>query len=98
MAAAPADGEAAKRKVPQNFVGVVWDGPIRAAPEDLQAAQFPRMAAAGVESVRIAFHWSDAQPQENGPTDLPATDRLGGPAAARRMTRHAHLIPAAACA
>jgi hypothetical protein len=92
MAAAPADGEAAKRKVPQNFVGVVWDGPIRAAPEDLQAAQFPRMAAAGVETVRVAFHWSDAQPQENGPIDFTETDRIVGLAAARRIQVQPHVI------
>jgi hypothetical protein len=92
LAAAPDAGEAAKRKVPRNFVGVVWDGPIRAAPEDLQAAQFPRMAAAGVETVRIAFHWAEAQPQENGPIDLSETDRLVGLAAARRIHVQPHVI------
>ena len=92
LALAPADGDAAKRKVPRNFVGVVWDGPIRSATEGLQARQFPRMAAAGTETMRVAFHWAEAQPTEDGPIDLSDTDRIVGLAAARRIQVAPHVI------
>lgn len=92
LAAAPDDGAAAKRKVPQNFLGVVWDGPIRSAPDAVQAQQFPRMAAAGVETTRVAFHWATAQPVENGPIDLSHTDRIVELAAARRISVLPHVI------
>jgi hypothetical protein len=73
LAPAPAD---AKRSVPEQFMGMNWDGDIADAPEATQRRQFPRMAAAGVESLRVGFHWAFAQPAENGPIDLARTDAL----------------------
>lgn len=91
LAAAPA--AEAKRSVPPRFMGVSWDGAIaHSAPRSLQARQFPRMAAAGVETVRVAFSWSRAQPVYGEPIDLSATDRIVALAAARRIRVFPHLI------
>ena len=82
--AVPAAAEG-KRKVPPGFVGMNWDRAIAEGPPDLVAAQFPKMARSGVESMRTSFIWALAQPEENGPIDLSATDRLVALAAARRI-------------
>jgi hypothetical protein len=66
----------AKRSVPEQFMGMNWDFDIAEAPEAVQAQQFPRMAAAGVETLRPAFYWGLAQPQEDGPIDLSRSDSL----------------------
>ncbi|HLH67251.1 MAG TPA: hypothetical protein VKV27_16295 [Solirubrobacteraceae bacterium] len=52
--------------VPQGFVGVDVDGPILnpATGIDLQA-QMRAMVASGVQSIRAAFSWSQAQPYES---------------------------------
>jgi hypothetical protein len=83
--AAPASAEA-KRKVPHGFIGMNFDRTIQTgSPPELMAAQFPKMAASGVEGVRVSFIWALAQPEENGPIDLSASDRIVALAAARRM-------------
>ena len=84
LALAPA--AEAKRKAPPLFMGVNWDNSIAwQAPPSVQARQFPRMAAAGVETVHVAFAWSAAQPYDRNHTDLSATDRLVGWASAHRV-------------
>jgi hypothetical protein len=67
-AAAPASA-----RVPQGFVGVVADGPV-AEPALDPAAEIRTMVATGVESVRLVFHWSDAQ-RYRRMADVPASER-----------------------
>jgi hypothetical protein len=84
VAAAPAS---ARRSVPPVFFGANWDGNIAfSAPPDVQAAQFGRMARAGVESVRASFLWVDAQPNQGDPFDFSETDRLVADASAHGLS------------
>jgi hypothetical protein len=87
LALAIAPGADARRSVPRPFMGVNWDDTIaHKAPESLQAQQFPRMAAAGAEGVRVAFSWARAQPQPGDDSiDLSASDRFVALASARRV-------------
>jgi hypothetical protein len=80
LVAAPA--EAAKRRVPQGFFGVMYDRGVAGAPEGDQDAQNALMARSGVESARVVFSWAAAQPQPGTAPDLSATDAL-----VARMTR-----------
>jgi hypothetical protein len=61
----PAGAAGAKQvtpRVPQGFAGMVVDEPVWPDPWiDLQK-QLDGMAAAGVESLRVVFNWSSAQP------------------------------------
>ena len=91
LALAPA---AEARKAPRLFMGVNWDSAISRAPAEMQAAQFPKMGSAGVETMRTAFLWAAAQPEENGPVDLSGTDALVGQAAARHIEVFPHIITA----
>jgi hypothetical protein len=75
---------AAERRVPQGWLGVVADGPmIPVTPA--REAEWDRMAANGVESVRAAFYWPSAQPAEGAPPDLTVYDALVLAAAKRRI-------------
>jgi hypothetical protein len=70
-------------RVPAGFVGVVADGPIAEAGAD-PTTELSTMVASGVESVRLVFHWSDAQPHrrlEDVPADARArfTPTAGAP-------------------
>ena len=77
--AAPA--RAAERTVPQGWLGVTADGPVRAdAP-----AEWDRMVAAGVESVRAAVRWNELQPTAGAPPDFTALDELVAVAASRGL-------------
>lgn len=49
-------------KVPANFVGAVADGPLLEAPTVSFTGQLNSMVGAGVQTVRIVFNWSAAQP------------------------------------
>lgn len=74
VAGAPAAASAAPA-VPPGFVGVMADGPlypVTAQGVDLNA-QFDRMVASGVESVRAVFDWSFAQPYKSW-SQVPAAD------------------------
>lgn len=51
----------AAAKVPKHWLGVAADGPLIEAPAD-HAAEWPRIEASGVRSVRIAFYWSAGEP------------------------------------
>lgn len=99
--AAPTPAHAAKRTVPQGFLGVTADGPLseEATP---RPGEFRQMARNGVEIVRIGMSWNLIQPYETAtavpagrrgrfrnedgvPTDWAATDALVAAAASRRM-------------
>jgi hypothetical protein len=67
---------ASARNVPRDFYGTVLDGPLLSAPHDVLAAQWPRMARSGVETVRVVFSWAEAQPVKGGPVDFSRTDQL----------------------
>jgi len=73
IAATPAVAAKQQSRVPFGFVGVVADGPI-AEPGADPSAELGAMVASGVESVRLVFHWSDAQPYRRL-EDVPAADR-----------------------
>ncbi|HUZ29044.1 MAG TPA: hypothetical protein VMU90_07370 [Solirubrobacteraceae bacterium] len=57
---APAPASAAPR-VPQGFVGMMADGPLFDPGVNLPR-QLDKMVASGVESLRVVFSWSAAQP------------------------------------
>jgi hypothetical protein len=84
LSAAPA-AEAAPRRVPFGFYGVMWDRAAAAAAEADQTAQWNLMARSGVESVRTVFSWAEAQPQAGQPPSFAATDQVVALAAARRI-------------
>jgi hypothetical protein len=85
LAAAPA-AEAAKRKVPHDFYGVMWDGTATRAPDLQQATLWDLMVRSGVEAVRTEFSWAAAQPVGGEPPSFVATDRVVALAAARDIT------------
>jgi hypothetical protein len=87
-------GADARRSVPQRFIGTSLDGALASVDDPNQDAQFARMAAGGVETLRVAFSWSRAQPSEDGPIDLSATDRIVERASARNMEVLPHVIVA----
>ena len=74
LVAAPA-ADAAKRKVPRGFFGVMWDRDAARAPEAAQEEQWSLMSSSGVESVRTVFSWARAQP-DPGVTNVVQTDAL----------------------
>ena len=59
-AAAPAAG--APREVPPGWLGTVVDGPLTGPSAGSFAGEWDLMAARGVESVRVAVFWDEAQP------------------------------------
>jgi hypothetical protein len=73
---------ASARSVPRDFYGTVLDGSVLTAPPDVLAGQWARMASSGVETARVVFSWSDAQPAAGGPIDFSHTDALVAGAAA----------------
>ena len=79
--ALPAAAGAAPRTVPQGWLGVTVDGPV--APGD--DGEWDRMPSAGVESVRVAFRWSQLHPVEGAPFDFAVTDAVVAAAAARGL-------------
>jgi len=85
LVAAPA-AEAAKRKVPRGFFGVMWDREAMGASDDAQEAQWGLMARSGVESVRTEFSWKRAQP-DPGATSFAYTDAL-----VARAARHGQRV------
>jgi hypothetical protein len=73
--------DAAPRKVPRGFHGVMWDRAVTRAPAADLEQQWALMAQSGVESVRTVFSWARAQPTQGVLPDLSATDELVGLAA-----------------
>jgi hypothetical protein len=80
LLAAPAGSAAAERRVPQGWLGVTADGPLRADADP----EWNRMPAAGVEAVRASIHWSEVEPQP-GALDFSAPDAVVAAAAARGL-------------
>ena len=74
LAAVPA-AEAAKRRVPRAFHGVMWDGPVVNGSARQLDSQWALMARSGVESVRTVFDWSHTQPTAGGPLDFSDSDQ-----------------------
>jgi hypothetical protein len=68
----PAAADAA-RKVPQSFVGVMFDGPLLNSDVDANA-ELDTMVGSGVESMRTVFAWDLAQQYESF-DDVPLLDR-----------------------
>jgi hypothetical protein len=83
LAAPPAS--AAKRSVPHGFYGANWDGEITLAAPAVTAAHWDKLAAGGVESMRVVFNWWQAQPVRVEPPSFSATDAIVARAAARRI-------------
>ena len=74
--ARPAGAKARSARVPQGFVGVNIDGPLFAAHTRLNLGnQMSSMVASGVQSVRVAFDWSAAQPYASF-SDIPGDQSL----------------------
>jgi hypothetical protein len=61
---------------PARFYGVVYDRDVSEASSAIQDAQFARMRAAGVETVRRVFSWDAAQPAQDQPPNFSETDAL----------------------
>jgi hypothetical protein len=81
----PAGADAARRQVPQGWLGVVVDGPL-IEPDFAQAApEWDRLAGSGAESVRAAIYWSKAQPNGPAELDFTASDTLILAAATRGL-------------
>ena len=78
-----APGAAAARTVPFGFHGVDYDRQAAWAPAEVQSAMWRDMAGAGVESARVIFDWSEAQPQPFQAPRFHETDPLVANAAAR---------------
>jgi polysaccharide biosynthesis protein PslG len=79
--------DAARRQVPFGFMGVLAGPPIgdEDAPR-LTDRETAAMAGAGVESLRVAFYWREAQPDGPEKTSFAATDRIVASAARRQIT------------
>jgi hypothetical protein len=75
LAVAPS-ADAAKRRVPHGFFGVVWDGSVVSANDSVQDEQWALMSRSGVESVRAVFSWEHAQPTAGSPPSFARTDDM----------------------
>jgi hypothetical protein len=80
LVAAPAHA----RSVPRGWLGVQADGPLT-EPGNPFGSEWGLMASSGVESVRVAFDWREAQRTEDGPIDFSATDAVVVAAAAQGL-------------
>ena len=69
LAVIAAPAQAAERRVPQGWLGVVADGPLTAA----HTGEWDAMVGAGVESVRTAVRWYELQPYGSA-AEVPAAD------------------------
>ncbi|MDX6698085.1 MAG: polysaccharide biosynthesis protein PslG [Solirubrobacteraceae bacterium] len=86
LAAAPSASAASPhRQVPFGFMGVLTGAPLAEPGFQRTDSQLRSMARAGVESVRFAFYWDDAQPDGPESTNFDRTDRIVGAAARARI-------------
>jgi hypothetical protein len=74
----------ASARVPHGWLGVVADGPLTATANPFDA-EWDLMTANGVETVRTAFYWSEAQPRADV-ADWAAYDPVVAAAARRRLS------------
>lgn len=68
----PASAAAGTRSVPAGWLGVMADGPLLGPGVDLDG-ETSAMRASGMESVRTAFYWADAQPYRRW-ADVPPSE------------------------
>ena len=80
LVAAPAQA----RSVPRGWLGVQADGPLT-EPGNPFTSEWDLMRSSGVETVRTAFDWREAQPVEGGPVNFAAMDAVVTAAAARGL-------------
>jgi hypothetical protein len=73
LVATPAFAAGTQRSVPKGFVGTVVDGPLYDQTVNVDP-EFRTMVASGVETLRLAIYWDDAQPYASD-TDVPADQR-----------------------
>ena len=93
VAAAPS--QAASRSVPRNFYGTIWAGDVEAASPSAQAQGWDKLAAAGVESVRLNFNWEVAHAERSWPNHYWGRfDAAVGGAADRGMSAMATVVGA----
>jgi hypothetical protein len=59
--------------VPRDWLGVAVDGPLIESADE-HAGEWPRIAASGATSVRIAFYWHEGQPLGPGAVDFSPYD------------------------
>jgi hypothetical protein len=59
--------------VPRDWLGVAVDGPLIESADE-HAGEWPRIAASGATSVRVAFYWHEGQPLGPGAVDFAAYD------------------------
>lgn len=92
--------------VPQGFIGMMADGPLF-DPEVNLGEQLDQMVASGVESLRVTFNWSTAQPYASwrdvplgqaadftdGPGDIPTDFRATDQIVALAAQRQLPLLP-----
>ena len=72
----PAAADAAERRIPPRFFGVMWDNKVSEASDAVQQRQWASMAVNGVESSRAVFSWGQAQPEGPGTTNYQFTDAI----------------------
>lgn len=65
---------AAQARVPRWFMGADWDGPVAHAKPATQRSEMSRIAASGVETIRLTFLWAGEQPYGPGSTSFQETD------------------------
>jgi hypothetical protein len=82
--AAPPAG-AAERSVPAGFFGTMADGAFVEDADVPLAAEAGAMVRTGVERLRLAVYWDQAQPDPAVPPDFARTERVVGAAASRGL-------------
>ena len=83
-AVSAATADAAPRRVPRGWLGVVADGPLT-RPGAAMNAEWDLLAGSGAESVRTGFYWPSAQPVHGTPPDLSHVDAVVLAAARRGL-------------
>jgi hypothetical protein len=81
---APA-AHAGQREVPEGFMGVMADGPLLDPALTDLGREGALMRASGVEAIRVAVYWAEAQPSRDAPLDWGETDRIFAMAATERL-------------
>ena len=89
---------AAERKVPFGFLGAMADGPLVDRSDATLDAETAVMVRTGVERLRLALYWSQAQPDPTLAPDFSATERIVAAAARRRIPALLTIVTAPAWA